>query len=61
MRQRTLDIRDDFEKRAAVLLPVDPFVKNSVNKRTVSFQISTLRKANSFGRGEQTGVHLWWY
>ena len=39
-------------------MPVDPFVKNLANKRTVSFQESALGKANSFGRDEQTGVDL---
>ena len=61
IRQNTNNIRDDFEKAAAILLPVDPFVKNLANKKTVSFQISALGKPNSFGRGEQTGVDLRWY
>ena len=36
-------------------------MKNNANKRSVSFQISALGKANSFGRGEQAGVDLLWY
>ena len=61
IRQNTNGMRDDFEKAAAVLLPVDPFEKNSANKKTVNFQISALGKANQFGRGENTGVDLRWY
>ena len=61
VRQNTNGMRDDFEKAAAVLLPVDPFEKNSANKKTVNFQISALGKANQFGRGENTGVDLRWY
>ena len=53
--------RDNFEKVTAMLQPVDPYVKNNANKRSVSFQISTIWKASSFGRGKQTGVDLRWY
>ena len=58
IRQNANGMRDDFEKAAAVLLPVDPYVKNNTNKRSVSFWISVLGKANSFGRGDQTGDDL---
>ena len=39
IRQNTNGMRDDFEKAAAVLLPVDPYIKKIAIKRTVSFQI----------------------
>ena len=61
IRQNTNGMRDDFEKAAAVLLPVDPYVKNISSRKSISFQISSLGRANSFGRGEQTGVDLRWY
>ena len=61
IRHNANGMRDNFEKAAAVLLPVDPYIKNIANKRTVSFQISALGKANSFGRGEQSVVDLRWY
>ena len=51
-------MKDDFKKAVTVLLPVDPFVKNTANTKSVSFQVSALRKLNSFGMGEQTGVDL---
>ena len=54
-------MRDDFEKAAIVLLPVNPFVNNNASRKTMSFQVSALGRSNSFERGEQTGVDLWWY
>ena len=32
--------RNDFEKSVSILLPVDPFAKNTANKPKVSFEIS---------------------
>jgi len=61
IRQNTNQTRDDFEKAAAVLLPVDPYARNNANKKTVNFQISALGSSNKFGRGESTGVDLRWY
>ena len=52
-------MRDDFVKAVAVLLIVEPFVKNTANKKTVNFQIFVLGKSDSFGRGEQTGGDFW--
>ena len=61
VRQNSNDTRDNFEKAAAILLPVDPFEKTVAGKKSISFNVSALGASNQFGRGETTGVDLRWY
>ena len=60
VRTNSQGARDDFEKAVAILLPVDPFLKNKANKNSNSFEISGVH-ANKFGRGKATNVDLRWY
>ena len=53
MRQNSQGMKDNFEKTAAVLLPVDPFIKSTTNKKTLNFQVSALGKSSLFGRGNK--------
>ena len=44
IRQNTNGMRDDFEKASAVLLSVNPYVKNNANKKSISFQMLSLAR-----------------
>ena len=46
MRTNSQGARDDFEKAVAILLHVDPFLKNRANKNAVSFEISGVHAIN---------------
>ena len=51
--------RQDFEQAIAELLPVDPYLKNKANTKSVTFAISNVE--GKPGRGAKTGVDLRWY
>ena len=52
--------RDDFEQAAGELLPVDPYVRNKANTKTVTFASVSAYEGQP-GRGPRTGVDLRWY
>ena len=41
-------------------IPVDPFVQNKANKKTVTFEISSVASTKT-GRGKKPGVDLRWH
>ena len=59
IRQDKDGLRNKFEDAVAILIPVDPFVQNKANKRTTSYEISSVVTNN--GRGSKTGVELRWH
>ena len=59
IRLDTEGIRQDFESAAATLIPVDPFVQNKANKKSIPFDISSV--STKPGRGPKTGVDLRWH
>ena len=60
IRQDKDGMRNDFESVVAILIPVDPFVQNKANKKTVTFEISPVASTKT-GRGKKTGVDLRWH
>ena len=60
IRTNSQGTRNDFEKSVSILLPVDPFAKNTANKPKVSFEISSAQ-GTKFGRGSKTNVDLRWH
>ena len=60
VRTDTDGAREDFELAVSELLPVDPFVRNKANSKSVTFAISGV-DGDTQGRGSKTGVDLRWY